>query len=159
MARNFFQWPQHPFPIVQFFAVNYCRLMQASPPVRPLRQRWESRPTRIGSPRLVPLRYTVDWRALIFLVLLTALFVVQWTGLFRSWLLLPLTCVFAFVACVIKHNHIHCHTFISHRWNRLMDYWLGFCTGQPTAAIIAVHNERHHAQSHSDQDCVRSTLV
>ena len=113
----------------------------------------------IVSPGLMLFRYTADWRSLIFLFLLTALFTIQWIGLCRYWLLLPLTCVFAFVACVIKHNHIHCRTFTNRRWNRFLDYWLGACTGQPTSAIIAVHNERHHAQNHSDEDCVRSTLV
>ncbi len=108
---------------------------------------------------LVPLRHPADWRSLFFLAALALLFLVQWTGWFRYGWLLPVTCVLAFVACVIKHNHIHCQTFSSRRWNRLFDYLLGFGTGQPTTAIIAVHNERHHAQNHSEQDCVRSTSV
>lgn len=107
----------------------------------------------------MPLRYFADWRSVFFLVALAALFFVQWTGVFRHWFLLPITCVLAFVACIIKHNHIHCRTFSNRYWNRVLDHALGFCTGQSTAAIIPVHNERHHAQNHSDEDCVRSSLV
>jgi fatty acid desaturase len=65
----------------------------------------------------------------------------------------------AFVACVIKHNHIHCRTFLSPSCNRAFDYLLGFCTGQPTTAILSIHNERHHGAPQSERDCVRSSLV
>jgi beta-carotene hydroxylase len=108
---------------------------------------------------LVPLRYSADWRSVGFLLLLSAFFCIQWSGLARHWSLLLATCVLAFIACIIKHNHIHCRTFASRHWNRAFEYLLGFCTGQSTAAIIPVHNERHHAQYHTDQDLVRSSLV
>jgi beta-carotene hydroxylase len=109
--------------------------------------------------RLIPLRYTADWRSLFFLALLGVLFLVQWTGLLRHWTLLPATCFLAFIACIIKHNHIHCQTFTNRRWNRALDFFLGAATGQSTAAIIPVHNERHHAQNHTEHDLVRSSLV
>jgi len=107
----------------------------------------------------VPLRHPADWRSFFFLATLCVLFAVQWMGLFRNFALLPPTCVLAFIACIIKHNHIHCRTFANERWNRMFEHLLGFCTGQSTAAIIPVHNERHHAQNHSDNDCVRTSLV
>ncbi|HEX3716966.1 MAG TPA: fatty acid desaturase [Verrucomicrobiae bacterium] len=109
--------------------------------------------------QLIALRYAADWRTLGFLSLLGVLFFVQWTGILRHWSLLAATCILSFVACIIKHNHIHCRTFASGAWNRVFEYVLGFCTGQSTAAIIPVHNERHHARNHSDEDFVRSTLV
>ena len=108
---------------------------------------------------LVPLRHTSDWRSLFFLASLAFLFLIQWSGWLRHWSLFLATCVFAFIACIIKHNHIHCRTFTSPGWNRALELCLGFCTGQSTAAIIPVHNERHHAQSHTEHDFVRSTLV
>jgi fatty acid desaturase len=107
----------------------------------------------------MPLRFASDWRSLFFLTLLGILLVVQWTGWWRHWWLLLISCVLAFIACIIKHNHIHCRTFAKRRWNRGLEYYLGFCTGQSTAAIIPVHNERHHAQNHTAADFVRSTLV
>jgi beta-carotene hydroxylase len=108
---------------------------------------------------LVPLRYQADWRSVFILMLLGALFFVQWIGWLRYWPLLPITCVLAFMACIIKHNHIHCRTFTSERWNRAFEIFLSICTGQSTAAIIPVHNERHHAQNHTEEDFVRSSLV
>ncbi len=108
---------------------------------------------------IVPLRYPSDWRSLFFLATLSVLFLVQWTGWLRHWALLLVTSILAFVACIIKHNHIHCRTFAGPHWNRALEIYLGFCTGQSTAAIIPVHNERHHAQNHTQNDFVRSTVV
>jgi len=105
------------------------------------------------------LRYSADWRSLGFLFLLSGLYWVQWSGLARHWSLLPATCLLAFIAFIIKHNHIHCRTFTSRSWNRAFEFVLSACTGQSTAAIIPVHNERHHAQYHTEQDFVRSSLV
>ena len=117
-----------------------------------------SLPLHLGRAAL-PVRYWADKRSVAFLLLLCGLFFVQWTGVLHHWLLLALTCVLAFVACIAKHNHIHCPTFTRRRWNRAWEYLLGFCTGQSTAAIIPVHNERHHAQSQTEADFVRSSLV
>ena len=108
---------------------------------------------------LFPLRYSSDIRSLAFLLFLITLFAAQWSGHLRHWTVLLTTCVFAFVACVIKHNHIHCRTFRTHPWNRAFEYLLGLCTGHPTSAIISIHNERHHGRYHSDEDCVRSSIV
>ena len=104
-------------------------------------------------------RCLADLRSLVFLAVLCVLLFVQWMGVCRYWLLLPMSCVFTFIACIIKHNHIHCRTFSSRRWNRAFEFLLSFCTGQSTAAIIPVHNERHHAQNHTEEDFVRSSLV
>ncbi len=107
----------------------------------------------------VPLRYDADWRSLGFLALLLLLFLLQWTGGNRAWFLLPPTCLLCFIAFVIKHNHIHCRTFASRRWNRALDFVLSLATGQSTTSIVPIHNERHHARSQSGEDCVRSSVV
>lgn len=133
-------------------------MRELAPCVDRMGSRLSSRATRARG-RLIPLRYAADWRSLGLLGLLVVLFFVQWTGILRYWLLLVATCALSFVACIIKHNHIHCRTFSNRTWNRVFEYILGFCTGQSTAAVIPVHNERHHAQNHSDDDFVRSTLV
>jgi len=117
------------------------------------------RAERICHGSIVPLRYPADWRSLGFLLFVVALFVAQWIGAGRHWLLFLITCLLVFVACIIKHNHIHCRTFASRRWNRALDYLLGFCTGHPTTAIVSVHNERHHDQGQTERDCVRSSVV
>jgi fatty acid desaturase len=109
--------------------------------------------------RVFPLRYRADWRSIAFLVFLGDLFFVQWAGVLRHWALVLMTCLLAFIACIFKHNHIHCPTFTSKAWNRALEYVLSFGTGQSTAAIIPVHNERHHGHPQTEQDYVRSSLV
>lgn len=108
---------------------------------------------------LLPLRHLADLRSLLFVALLIGAFAIQWSDLLRHWTLLTLTCLLTFIACIIKHNHIHSRTFARRSWNRAFEIVLSFCTGQSTAAIIPVHNERHHAQYHTDADFVRSSVV
>lgn len=120
---------------------------------------WKSSGAAGDRRSLIPVRYPADWRSLAFLSLLSVGFFIQWSGLVRHWSILVCTCLLSFIACIIKHNHIHCRTFASLPWNRVFEFLLSFCTGQSTAAIIPVHTERHHAQFHTDADCVRSSLV
>src|SRR5207248_11067557 len=89
--------------------------------------------------RFLPLRYGADRRSLLFLALLGALLAGQWAGGLRHWLFLPPTCALAFVACVIKHNHVHCPTFTRRSWNAALGHVLGLLTGLPTTAIITAH--------------------
>lgn len=105
------------------------------------------------------LRYKADWRSLFFVALLVGLFAIQYGGVVRHWVLIPITALLALIVCIIKDNHIHCPTFTSKRWNRIFESILSLSTGQSIAAIIPVHNERHHGQYHSDEDYVRSSLV
>ena len=144
-----------------FFSCIYsARVMQAQVQFSRVRLDRSGRSQAANVVRaLLPLRHRADLRTLVLLALLIAAFAVQWTGVFRHWALFILTCVLAFVACIIKHNHIHCRTFASDGWNRAFEIVLGFCTGQSTAAIIPVHNERHHGRYHTDEDFVRSSVV
>ena len=106
--------------------------------------------------RLLPLRYRADVRTLGFLAAFIALIAVQWSGECRHGLLLAAACVLAFVACVIKHNHLHCRTFVGRGWNRAFDVLLALCTGQSTTAVVSIHNERHHGRNATADDCVRA---
>lgn len=106
-----------------------------------------------------PLRRREDVRTLGFLSALTLLYAVQWLGWCRAWPLLPLTAVLAFVACLIKHNHMHHRTFRDARWNAAFELWLSLLSGQPCTGIITAHNERHHGANNTDQDFVRCSLV
>jgi fatty acid desaturase len=148
------------FPLSLALASFMVRIMQ--PPVPPetemLISSRQLKANRPGCGALL-LRHRADRRSIGFLLALSALFIVQWTGAMRYWALLPLTCLFAFIACIIKHNHIHSPTFARESWNRALDYLLGFCTGQSTAAIIPVHQERHHEHSQTQEDFVRSSIV
>src|SRR6266540_5981137 len=112
-----------------------------------------------SAPRLIALRYRADWRSLLFLVLLAGLLGAQWTGCRRHWLLLPPACALAFIACVIKHNHVHCPTFTRRRLNAGLGHVLSLLTGHPTTSIITAHNVRHHRHNNTELDWVRCSLV
>lgn len=108
---------------------------------------------------LLPLRSPADRRALVFLALLYGLYAAQWLGWRRHVTLWLATAVLAFVACIVKHNHVHCRTFRNRRWNVALDLALGLATGHPTSGIITPHNVRHHAQNQTRRDWVRASLV
>jgi len=107
----------------------------------------------------VGLRHGEDRRSLLLLAALVVLLALQWTGALRPWLLLLPTCVLAFAACVIKHNHVHCRTFRGAWRNRLFEHALGLATGHTTAGIVTGHNVRHHGLNQTDADWVRASLV
>jgi fatty acid desaturase len=111
------------------------------------------------APGILPLRSAADRRTLALLAVLATLDVVQWSGLARHWLLLLATCVLAFVACVVKHNHVHCPTFSRRTWNAAMAHALGLLTGHPTTGIITAHVVRHHQHNQTELDWVRASLV
>jgi fatty acid desaturase len=108
---------------------------------------------------LLPLRHGADWRTLLFLAALTVLLVGRWTGWLQHGLWLAAACPLAFIACVIKHNHVHCRTFRSRWLNAAFGHVLSLLTGHPTTAIITAHNVRHHRYNNSDRDWVRCSLV
>lgn len=107
----------------------------------------------------IPIRHRADYRALAFLALLLSLYAIQYSGVLRHAGLLVLTCIFSFVAFIVRHNHIHCPLFTSRSWNRGLDLSLSLLTAQATDGVVAIHNERHHGRNHSEEDCVRSTQV
>jgi fatty acid desaturase len=133
--------------------------MHPEVPCIAVESKYGKRLRKVSGHALFGLRRPADRRSLAFLFVLSFLFIAQWTGLVRHWALLLLTCALAFVACIIKHNHIHCRTFVIQHWNRVLDFWLSFCTGQSTTSVIPIHNERHHGRSHTRDDFVRSSLV
>lgn len=91
--------------------------------------------------------------------MLAALYAIQWSGALRHWCLLPPTCALAFVACVVKHNHVHARTFTRAAWNRGFAVALGLLTGHPTSSIVTAHNVRHHGHNQSELDWVRCSVV
>jgi fatty acid desaturase len=108
---------------------------------------------------ILPLRHREDRRSLLFLAALFTLFAVQWTGTLRHSTLYAVTCLLSFVACVIKHNHVHCRTFRHVRWNRVLEHALGLATGHAATGIITAHNVCHHGANQSADDWVRTSLV
>jgi len=114
--------------------------------------------TAIARPQPL-LRYSADVRTLLLLLVLNALYVVQWLHLANRWYVLALTYVLAVVALVAKHNHNHCATFRSDVLNSAFELWLSLLTGNTTTGIITAHNRLHHGQNQSSSDFVRCSLV
>lgn len=99
---------------------------------------------------LIPLRYAEDWRTLAFLALLWGLFFVQWTGLLRHWVLLAATCVLSFVACIVKHNHIHCAVLLVMDWKATLVYfaipWIFGQWGNVTINLLQHQDCKHDSE-------------
>ena len=90
------------------------------------------------------LRYKADIKTIIYMVLTTTLFAVQWlvTGInpfiYAVYLFLSVS------VSVITHNHNHVQIWKSKFMNTLTDYWLTVFYGFPVFAWIPTHNKNHH---------------
>ncbi len=56
----------------------------------------------------------------------------------------PLCCYLALAAGVFAHNHNHCPTFSSRRWNAAFGYVISVFYGYPVFAWVPTHNLNHH---------------
>jgi beta-carotene hydroxylase len=110
--------------------------------------------------RLFPrLRHRADLRTLGFVALELALLAATWSGGVRHPLAVAASFFFAFVCCIVAHNHMHVSVFRGRGWNRLFQILLMFGAGQPPTGIVTAHNERHHGQPDSEHDFVRTSLA
>lgn len=98
------------------------------------------------------LRYKADIRTLIYMVITTALFVVQWAVIgFNPWLYV----VYLFLSVavtVIAHNHNHVPIWRNRILNAITDYWLTVFYGFPSFAWIPTHNMNHHSLNNKEGD-------
>lgn len=105
------------------------------------------------------LRHRADYRALGFVGLELVLLGGAWSGLLRQPAATAASWLFAFVCCVVAHNHMHLPMFRGRFWNRIFQLFLMFGSGQPPTGIITAHNVRHHSHSNTELDFVRVSLV
>lgn len=109
--------------------------------------------------RFPRLRHRADWRTLGFVALEIVLLAGAWSGLLRHPLAVAGSVLFAFVCCIIAHNHMHRPVFHGRIWNGIFQLVLMFGSGQPPTGIVTAHNERHHGHPDSEHDFVRTSLV
>lgn len=83
----------------------------------------------------------------------------SWSGAMRHPLWIAASFFFAFVCCIVAHNHMHLPVFRDRGWNRVFQLFLMFGSGQPPTGIITAHNERHHGHPESEHDFVRTSLA
>lgn len=114
----------------------------------------------MNAARFLPLlRHRADIRTLLFVLIALLLAAGNWTGVFRNFLSIPLSGLFAFIACTATHNQMHLPVFRSGLWNSIYQIALAFAIGQPPTGIITAHNIRHHQHAESELDFVRTSLV
>src|SRR5262245_41037749 len=110
-----------------------------------------------ASMRVLP--YSSDLRSIAFIVLVLVVYGVQWSGAVRDWALYASSYYLAFVACIINHNHQHHHTFAHPILNRLFVLFISLAMGMPATAVVAIHNQNHHAHNNSEKHLSRVSTV
>ena len=98
------------------------------------------------------LRYKADIRTLVYMVITTALLVVQWRA---GKVIVPLYVVYLFMSVavsIIAHNHNHLSIWKSRTLNHLTDYWLTLFYGFPVFGWVPTHNQNHHSLNNREGD-------
>lgn len=108
---------------------------------------------------LPQLRNEADLRTLLFVTLALLVAAGNWTGLSRNGVCIFLSYPLAFICCAATHNQMHLPVFRSRFWNSIYQIALTFTIGQPPTGIITAHNERHHKNTETELDFVRTNLV
>jgi fatty acid desaturase len=109
----------------------------------------------LGSSSL--LRYKADRRTLVYIVLTTSVFGLQWVFgphlPFAFSAIVYISYLFLSIAVtVIAHNHNHIPIWRNKALNALTDYWLTIFYGFPAFAWIPTHNMNHHALNNKEGD-------
>lgn len=98
------------------------------------------------------LRYKADIKTIIYMVLTTALLILQWTTIGVHPLTYVIYCFLSVAVSVITHNHNHVRIWKSDFLNTLQDWWLTVFYGFPVFAWIPTHNKNHHKMNNRPGD-------
>jgi len=98
------------------------------------------------------LRYAADWRTVAYMVVTTAVFVLQWTVVGFHPAMYVMYLFLSIAVTVIAHNHNHLPMFKGPLMNSLTDYWLTVFYGFPAFAWIPTHNMNHHRLNNKEGD-------
>lgn len=90
------------------------------------------------------LRYKADIKTVIYMVLTSALLVLQWTTIGVHPVTYIIYCFLSVSVAVITHNHNHVRIWKNDVLNTLQDWWLTVFYGFPVFAWIPTHNKNHH---------------
>ena len=102
------------------------------------------------------LRYSADWKSVVYMVLTTGLLAVAWAlPFFNPWVFAGLI-IMAVPVGVIAHNHNHVRFWESKTMNVLTDYWITLFYGFPAFAWIPTHNKNHHKHNNNEKDDTRT---
>lgn len=98
------------------------------------------------------LRNKADRRTIAYMVVTTAVFVIQWNLDSVQPVLYAFYLFLSIAVTVIAHNHNHLPIFRNKWWNTVTDYWLTVFYGFPAFAWIPTHNMNHHALNNKEGD-------
>lgn len=98
------------------------------------------------------LRYSADRRSVAYMLITTAIFVVQWSLQEINYLLYAAGLFFSIAVAVMAHNHNHLPMWKKKYLNVFTDYWLTLFYGFPAFGWIPTHNKNHHYYNNKEGD-------
>jgi beta-carotene hydroxylase len=90
------------------------------------------------------LRYKADIKTIVYMIITSALFFIQWQYTGLNPFIYVAYLFFSISVAVITHNHNHVQIWKSKILNTLTDWWLTVFYGFPVFAWIPTHNKNHH---------------
>lgn len=98
------------------------------------------------------LRFKADLRTVAYMIVTTAVFVLQWAVVGFHPALYVLYLFLSIAVTVIAHNHNHLPIWKNPFLNHVTDYWLTVFYGFPAFAWIPTHNMNHHRMNNREGD-------
>jgi beta-carotene hydroxylase len=90
------------------------------------------------------LRYKADIKSIIYMIITTALLILQWTVIGVNAFSYTFYLFLSVSVAVMTHNHNHVPMWKPKVLNTLTDWWLTVFYGFPVFAWIPTHNKNHH---------------
>ena len=90
------------------------------------------------------LKNRADIKSLIYIIITTALFVIQWVFIGVNSFIYTWYLFMSVAVSVMTHNHNHLPMWQSKTLNTITDWWLTVFYGFPIFAWIPTHNKNHH---------------
>lgn len=108
------------------------------------------------------LRYSADWRTLMFMCVFAALSIGGWLldpsgPLQVGWILV--TMISSWICAIIAHNTVHCPVFKKRWMNKVFQVWLSLSYGFPVSEYVPGHNLSHHKFTQEREDVMRTSKV
>lgn len=98
------------------------------------------------------LKEKADIKSLIYILITTTLFIVQWVWIGVNPFLYTWFLFMSVSVAVMTHNHNHLPMWRSKIMNVLTDWWLTVFYGFPIFAWIPTHNKNHHRYNNREGD-------
>ena len=98
------------------------------------------------------LKENADIKSLIYILITTTLFIVQWVWIGVNPFLYTWFLFMSVSVAVMTHNHNHLPMWKSKALNALTDWWLTVFYGFPIFAWIPTHNKNHHRYNNREGD-------